>query len=422
MFIISLLSPALSLLIILGLCFKNWKNNVTKDIKRLTVPLGMIFGTMGYCFRFFAETNDLSRYFIQVNSISGQSFGEIIASDSEMLYLRDGLFYFVNKCGNQYILPFIVGFLIYSISFYVLFDMICRSKRQYRYSEVFLLSIIMVGILAPLIVIGNTRCVLSFILITFAIYRDIIQQKHNLITLLLYVAPIGLHSSAIVIIMIRLMSIVFKKYEKAKWVILSIVLFLPTIIDFFYEHVAGLLSGPVGSILVNAINKAHWYLHWTSGGWATQVDSSISSKLVKVFGTIFLIMIIYLVFKKPRNNNQDEHVNNNKSLYKEPMISFLFLTAVFALGCLHIKTGAFWRFESIVVLFSPVVLIQAIDNKVISKKFFYIMCAYASMLVIYNILYQISNTNATQTMINFTTTPGVKILYEIGKGVIHLGG
>ena len=170
MFIISLLSPALSLLIILGLCFKNWKNNVTKDIKRLTVPLGMIFGTMGYCFRFFAETNDLSRYVIQVNSISGQSFGEIIASDSEMLYLRDGLFYFVNKCGNQYILPFIVGFLIYSISFYVLFDMICRSKRQYRYSEVFLLSIIMVGILAPLIVIGNTRCVLSFILITFAIF------------------------------------------------------------------------------------------------------------------------------------------------------------------------------------------------------------------------------------------------------------
>ena len=44
---ISLLSPALALLIILCLCIKNWKNEVSGKLKRLVIPFGMIFGNLG---------------------------------------------------------------------------------------------------------------------------------------------------------------------------------------------------------------------------------------------------------------------------------------------------------------------------------------------------------------------------------------
>ncbi len=415
---ISLLSPALALLIILCLCIKNWKNEVSGKLKRLVIPFGMIFGTFGYSFRFFSTSNDLLSYFVQVDAMKQYNFGEVMARSTDGLYIQDSLFYFVSRCGNDYILPFIVGFVIYAIAFYVLFDMIERSKRKYRVWEVALLALIMIGILAPYTIILNTRCVLSYVLIALAVYRDLIQKKKNIWTLLLYIIPVGLHSSAIVIIAIRLLSMLLQKFEKAKWVILSFVLLFPTIVDFLYANVAGLLSGPVGSILTSAINKAHYYLHWTSGGWATQIESSVSSNLIKVFGTIFLILILILLFKKAYVDES----KSQKSLYSEPMIGFLFLMAVFALGCLNIKTGAFWRFEAVVVLFSPVILVQAIDKKVMSKRYFHVLSIYAAALLAYNIVYQIKNLNATETVMNFLRTPGLKIMYELLKGTVHLIG
>lgn len=417
MIVLSLLSPALALLVILFLCLKNLKKDVAGSLKSLVFPLGMIFGTFGYSFRFFAETNDLLSYFSQVDSMSPYSFGEVMARNADGLYVQDSLFYFVSRCGNNFILPFLVGFVIYAIVFYVLFDMVGRSRRTFKTGEVLLLALIAVGILAPYTIIGNTRCVLSYVLISFAIYRDMIQNRKNLWTLLLYLVPIGLHSSAIVIIAIRLFTFLIQKFEKTKWLILSLVLLFPAIIDFLYAHVSGIFSGAIGGIISGAINKAYWYLHWTSGGWATQIESSISSNLVKIFGTIFLVMIIVLMFKRTSNRN-----TNDKTIYSSPMVPFLFLMAVLALGCLHIKTGAFWRFEAVVVLFSPVILVPALEENILSKKYFYIIATFAIVLLGYNTLYQISNLNATDTAINFITTPGVRIIYELIKGTFHLVG
>ena len=412
--LVSLLSPVLALLIILCICFKNWKNEVSDKLKRLVIPFGMIFGTFGYNIPLTSGTSDLQSYLSQVDAMKSLSFGEVMAKSSDGLFVQDGLFYFVSRCGNNMILPFIVGFIIYSIAFYVLFDMIGRSKRKYRVWEVALLALIMVGVLSTYTIIGNTRCVLSFVLITFAVYRDMIQKKRNIWTLLLYILPIWLHSAAIVIVLVRILTIFFQRFEKAKWVILFLVLLFPTIVDYLYANVASALSGPIGNIVSGAINKAYYYLHWTSGGWATEIETSIHSNLVKICGTIFLLMIVYLIFKKIPNSDSKKQ----KSLYSEPMVGFLFLIAVLSLGCLHIKTGASWRFEAIVVLFSPVILVQAIDNNVLNRKYFYILSLYVAMLFIMNYHYQTSN----ELVINYIMTPGPKILYELLKGTVRLIG
>lgn len=410
----SLLSPLLALLIILCICFKNWKNDISGKLKKLVIPFGMIFGAFGYSISFTSETSDLQSYLLQIDAMKPYNFGEVIARSSDGLFVQDGLFYFVSRCGNNMILPFIVGFIIYSIAFYVLFDMLERSKRKYRVWEAMLLALIMVGVLSTYTIIANTRCVLAFVLISFAAYRDMVQKKRNIWTLLLYVLPIWLHSAAVVIIFVRLLTIFFQRFEKAKWAILLIVLLFPTIIDYLYTHFANVFSGPIGSVVSGAINKAYFYLHWTSGGWATEVESSLHSNLVKIFGTIFLLMIIYLIFKKIPNNDSGKR----KSLYSEPMIGFLFLIAVLSLGCLHIKTGASWRFEAIVVLFSPVILVQAIDNGVLNRKFFYTLVLYTAMLFALNFHYQTTN----GLVINYVTTFGPKIFYELISGGINLIG
>ena len=93
--------------------------------------------------------------------------------------------------------------------FYVLFDMIERSNRKFKVSEVFMLAIISIGIISPYSIIGNVRCVLAYVLISFAIYRDLVQKKRNILTLLLFFLPIYLHSSAIIVVLIRFVSTYF---------------------------------------------------------------------------------------------------------------------------------------------------------------------------------------------------------------------
>ena len=418
MLVVSILSPALAALMLLVFCLKNYKNNISTDLRKYSVLMGVIFGTFGYSMRIASQSGDLITYFSQIDNYSSVGFIESIVSDSDGLFLRGGLFSFVGRTGNNYVLPFIVGFVIYTIVFYVLFDLVRRSKREFTFGELFWLSIIVIGILAPYSIIGNVRCVLSYVLVSFAVYRDTVQKKRNLATFLLYLLPIGLHSTATVVVIIRILSIVVERFERIKWVLLSVILLFPYIVDFFYEHISSISNFFLSDVVVGAVNKAYSYLHWTSGGWATQVESSISSKLVKIFGTIFIVLMLYILLKKTPKKDLAE----SSSISREPMVMFLFCVSIFALGCLHIKTGAFWRFESIVVLFSPVILVRALERGYEYKRIFHIVSTYAFILVFYNIAYQISNLDFAETMINFLTTPGVKIIYELCNGLIHLIG
>lgn len=414
--IIALISPLLVLLFILLFCFRNSSKENNLDLRRFALPLGCIFGLFGYSIRYSATSNDLLRYYDHVESIGGASYLDVVSSSGDGLFVRDALFYFVNRCQNVHVLPFIVGLIIYSIVFYVLFDMVHRSKKRLRVGEIFLMAVIAVGLISPCIIIGNVRCVLAFVLVVFAAYRDMVQKKKNIVTLLLYLLPLWLHSSAVVIIIIRLLSTLFRRIRKMKWTMLSIVFLFPLIVDFCNTHLVGILSGPIGNILDTAIQRAYFYLHWDSGGWASQVDGSIHSTLIKIFGTIFILLFLFILLKrcpKSASTSSDQLLNN-------PMICFLFLVSIFALGCLHIKTGAFWRFESIVVLFSPIVFVEAINLDESYKRLMYIVATYICVPLLYNILYMCTVLSPGGTLYDYVFIPGVRAVYDLINGVINV--
>lgn len=419
--IITVICPIFGLLIILLDIFSKWKSDKCKNLKRYVFPLALIFGMFGYNMAFKSgDTNDLLRYFDTISNMVNMSLKNIIALDFDMLYTKDILFYFVSRTGNPHVLPFIVGIIIYAIVFYVLFDMVERSKREFKISEIFMLGIISIGILAPYSVIGNVRCVFSYVLISFAIYRDLVQKKRNLLTLLLYIVPIGLHTSAIIILFIRIVSFLFKKVSKIS---ILIAVMLPTLIEIAHTFVNKFNFGLLGSIVTNAINKAYSYLYWTEGGWATAVENSISSKFNKITGTVFLISIIISIIFLHKNNTKKNEKDISKSRFKlieQPMVSFLYFVSIFALGCLTIKTGAFWRFEAIVVLFSPVIFIKMLEYNENSKKIFHLFFVFSMLIFAINIVFQIRNLDAMRTLINYISTSGLKVLYELLKGIVCL--
>ena len=390
---------------ILCYVFKNWKNISSKNLNKFIFPLAMIFGIYGYSMYFNGKISDLTKYYDLVREMDGLSLKTILINDNELLYTKDILFYFVSLTKDVNILAFIVGFIIYGIIFYVLFDMVKRSSREFKVYEIFLLGVVSIGIITPYSIIGNVRCILAYSIISLAVYREFIQKKKNLLTYLLYIIPIGLHSSAVIIIVIRIISNLFKSLNKLA---LAIALMLPTIIDFMHANVR-VGFGVIGQILNNAINKAYYYLHWTEGGWASKVESSISNMFSRTVGTVFLILIIYFVLFSNKKKS------DKNLMVKDPMINYLLFVAIVALGTLSIKTGAFWRFEAIVVLFSPVIFIKLLERDSSFEKkitWFYLL---GIILVFVGIVYQARNLTLfgyVVTLKTFLTTSGIKILFK----------
>lgn len=412
--LISLISPIMGLLVIICIVIKNWNNTEHKNLKKYVFPLGMLFGTFGYSIAYLTAgaKDDLQRYFDYMEKIKEFGLDIVLKLDTDKLYTQDILFYFVNKTGNPHILPFIVGIIIYSIVFYILFDMIKTSKRKFKTSEIILLSLISVGMISAYGIIRNVRCVLSYVLISFAVYRELVQNKRNIITLLLYILPLGLHTSTIIIVLIRIMSSLLKHFKK--WSII-IALLLPQIINFSYAHLRNIGFGAIGNMMKTVINKAYYYLYWTEGGWATAIQNSINDKIIRISGTIFLIIIIIII-----NIVKKDEEETKTKIIDFPMISYLYFISLFALGCLSIKTGAFWRFEAIVVLFSPVIFITALNLNEKFRKHFTLISIFGTFMFSINLIYQIRNLDATATVFNLITTSGLKILFELIRGLINI--
>ena len=412
--IITIISPLLGLLIICLDVVKKWNKEIEPyKVKKLIFPLAFICGAIGYSMRFNMQ-NDLTRYFSQLIEFTNVPFKEIIINDLDGLFTRDALFFYVAKTNNEYILSFLVGFLSYFVVFYILFDMIRNSEIKFKGYEIIFMSVLCVGFVPLVNIITNVRCVLAYLIMSLGVYRNCVKNKFDVLTIILYIIPLGLHSSAIILLAIRIISILLKKFSKIS---IIIAISLPTLINFTHDFANRINFGFIGLMLKNAINKAYYYLYWNEGGWASQIESSISNYFTRITGTIMICSIILMLFFL---NNNDKEKNKKIQYLELPMVNYLYYVSVFALGCLTIKTGAFWRFSAVIIMLSPVVFIQMIEkNNILRKKMKY-MYIFGIAVSLVNIIYQIRNVNFIQTTINVITTSGFEILLYIIKGLIRI--
>lgn len=399
------LFPAIGLLFSGSYLTYNYFNLTKKKIpyKEVIIIFAISIASFGYGLVPIAET-DLTRYFDMVLSYQNMSFLDVLKKDKSYLYTRDLLFYFVNKTEDVHLLPFIVGINIYSICGYILYDQIKRSKRAISVEEFLILITISFSIITPYSIIGNVRCVQSYILISFGAYREFIQKKKNIFNYVLYFTGIGLHSTTIILVLIRYTYWFFKKIG-----ILAIFLtfMVPFFIDFAYQF-----NDYYPSVIQSAVWTAHHYLHWTDGGWAKEVENSISNKVIRLYGTFYLVsvIIIFYIFKKITR----ESILNNK------MVAYLYGISIFALASLSIKTGGFWRFEAIPVLFSSVYLMPILEKK--NKKLrllIFVLFFSAIMMGLLNIIFVLRNIIFFDTFGNMLTLTGIKVFISVIKGFLY---
>ena len=378
-FLYPILGIAFSLAYLIYKTLTSWREPFYPSPLKDALLCGLIAGALGYNM-LGAGTSDITVYFIQITDYFVNEIPYVLARDADFLYTRDLLFAWAAYARDIHLVPFVVGFSVYAIAFYVLLDQIRRIDRPIAYWKVVLLGVVMVYVVGIFLVINNTRNVFAFVLISFAVYREIVQKKLNFITILFYILPLGLHTAALVLLFVRFIAV---PVQRMRWIFLSFAFLMPLFVEFAYEYVSVLGAlGILGEFIGRTILKAHFFLNWTEGGFASQVVQYTSYYVQRYYGGFILCVFLLLMFVN-RKSECFARVKNNL------MTVYLYIVIVMALASLSIVTGAFWRFEALVLLFCPIFLLPCIAE--INRPTRYLLALWIPTLlplVLYTIKYE----------------------------------
>ena len=378
-FLYPILGIAFSLAYLIYKTLTSWREPFYPSPVKDALLCGLIGGALGYNM-LGAWASDITVYFIQITDYFVNEIPYVLARDADFLYTRDLLFAWAAYARDIHLVPFVVGFSVYAIAFYVLFDQIRRIDRPIAYWKIVLLGVVMVYVVGIFLVINNTRNVFAFVLITFAVYREIVQKKWNFFTILLYILPLGLHTAALVLLFVRFIAV---PVRRMRWLFLSFVFLMPLFVEFVYTYV-GILGalGGLGEFIARLLIKAYIYLNWTEGGFASQVVQTNAYHVQRYYGAFILCIFLLLMFV---NRRSECFVRVKNSI----MTVYLYIVIVMALASLGIVTGAFWRFEALVLLFCPVFLLPCLAE--INRPTRYILTLWIPALfplILYTIKYE----------------------------------
>lgn len=165
------------------------------------------------------ESDDLFRHFKEIDRMKVK--GYIYVKESAVYRMNpiiNYIFYFVCLMNNKFLLPFITVIVIYGTHL----SLTVKTYEKLEISNRILsLYILMFFALVPIrFSISNIRIIMAFAIAFAAIYRDYFKDNRNIITVLLYIAPLLIHSSTIIILGLRFLDIKMFRFYKVRFALL----------------------------------------------------------------------------------------------------------------------------------------------------------------------------------------------------------
>lgn len=327
--------------------------------KRYVFCAALAIAAFAYCYRPFAET-DLVRYISYICSMSNLSLAEALGYNyygSESLFGFNLICFICAKIGDAYLISAFTTFVIYYIALCVTcrvaFDMNAKKKSIVLYVIFILFALNFQGI------INNLRNVFSFSLIGYALFRDRYLKKRNLWTIFLYLFPCFVHSSAIVVLLIRIFIPIIGKF---KLISTFVILFIPTILkilDFIFTKFSS--SNIVFFLIKNSITKGLEYFSDTSSAWGIEVQGSLVAQTSRIVYIGIAVLICILCIYMERNKHHFEPLlNQDAEIYlhsQKVIIDFVYAMCLLTISCVTMLTPGYWRFSSIYIIFGAIIFI-----------------------------------------------------------------
>lgn len=304
-----------------------------KKWKMFIIIYGLIIFIVSYLYIPQSYT-DLYRYFQLLDLCKNTSFSnasyQLNNFYNDNLFIRNILFWVVANYANYHILPALTTTSVFYIGAYVIGDYAQRIKRLQLIAPMLLCEYLQLPLFGIMV---NIRNVFAFSLIILAAYRDCVQHKRNINTLLLYILPCFLHTSAFLLVIFRFIAPLVKKL---KYIIPLILLFIPEIINLSYMYLDRLPS-----FLNSAVLKAYGYLkNDIATDWGNTVINSRFFKVQRFAMILIAIIVIILIYIAK--------ISLSKSI--ESFVFFNLLIWVATIGCNIFTSPHYWRFFSAGIL------------------------------------------------------------------------
>ena len=303
---------------------------------------------LGYCL-IPSYRNDMTRYFEILDRIKYLNLRDAILLMNDGLYLENIIFWLVSKIGMYHILPANSCAIVYGVGAYI----ICSEAEKSGELKNIWLSLLIEFAMLPLFSIANNiRNVAAFGLIVFAAYRDMHERKRNAFTYALYLLPIFLHKTGLVLVALRLLVPLFKR---VKVLAVALVIGLPTIIGYANQHLNYFSTGnPITRLLRTLIHSSYAYM---LGGtdYAESVKNSLGETVIRITVLFFLLVCVITYLYDKKSIIRHEEKNSNIQDYS-------FLISIMTFACNLFDAPAYWRFAVAAIIAGGPIL-NKISNK-----------------------------------------------------------
>lgn len=300
----------------------------------------MAFALLAYSYTPTYE-NDLVRYYNMIENCRWVPINQAFTWSNDGLLIKNFWFWCMSKIEEPHLIQAIAIGSLYGVTAYITCDSFNNEKKRMWIVILFQLMLL------PLhLANNNIRNMTTFALMYLAVYRDLVQKKRNIVTVILYVCPVFIHMAGLVIIGARLGVTLFRKYFKSA---LIATFTIPFAILLSYPYLQSInIPGSIGIILKKAIWKAYTSV-LSNSDYARRMQESGYINACRVVMFIVCVSIIFLTLKCMYTSN-----DKTKEQYEFMLFNMIFCS----ITCIWIILGAvkFWAFGVASILGSGVLL------------------------------------------------------------------
>lgn len=355
------------------------------------------------------DSGDLYRYCSRLEIYEKYSFPEVLVRYPYREFGENLLCWIAAKLEMPGIMPGLAAFIVYGVTNYITFDYAERREKLdvANWMMFFELLILPFGS-----IVNNIFNVAAFAIVLLAAYRDLIQKKRNLFTILLYVSACFVQQAAFVLILARILAIPAKKMRIAS---IGIAAFLPWVINALYAS-RELFSGV--PLIYSLINRGYYYLEETADSdYAIKVQTVLWYRLNFLVCMGFALLCIFVtirLLKKAKKEN--EFVERGEQTF----VSFLFLVGVLTISCVFFSAPHYWRFLLVDQMSLGIIMTLYFEDRFYSPcKYGFIALALGQFMIQIYRLFK-SLVVFRKWMIEFLISSPLVIVFRILKKLVEL--
>ena len=313
-------------------------------------------------------TPDLVRHFEYIEQCAHLTFSQTIRNYNSFMPIESFMYWSCAKLQMPHLLPGLAALCIYSVLFYITGTTAEYYHKVSKIKYIILLQLLMLPFIS---IISNTFNILSFALVSYSVYRDVVERKRNVLTYAIYVIACLTHVAGLVLVLLRILISPAKKHK----ILVVLGLFLvSTIINYSFQNLSKINLGFFGAILRLLISRVYWYLNDPlQSEYSIRIAKSLAQRIDRY--TMCSLAILFMV-RLYQIHDEDEKRNN--------FATFIFMVCSLTLAMFPATTPQYWRSAACTMIMVAAIVLPNIHERyriqvIANRAFFWLLPVYMVM-------------------------------------------